>query len=66
MGRIVQDSRGWGGRYGIAFSTMNNGGGEMEIKNKKVRTYIPGYVPLPSVNCLKSAYLLYCLEGCVT
>lgn len=41
MGRIVQDSRGWGGggRYGIAFSTMNNGGGEMEIKNKKVRTY---------------------------
>lgn len=40
MGRIVQDSKGWGGgRYGIAFSTMNNGGGEMEIKNKKVRTY---------------------------
>lgn len=28
-----------GGGYGIAFSTMNNGGGEMEIKNKKVRTY---------------------------
>lgn len=62
MGRIVQDSRGWGGRYGIAFSTMNK---RWKLKIKKF-VHIPGYVPLPSVNCLKSAYLLYCLEGCVT